>query len=217
MSDHSTEDKPPSTDSAPDSGTIAGVEKAFLRLTFWQTLLSLAGVFTGAVALYAALNESQAVRLQTASSVWPYVQLMINDRDDGDSAYFALSLENVGVGPARMRRMRLTLHGEPMRNWQMLTAALLDAEAELGAEYGKNSVSLRVLAPGQSVAAFQTHDAGLALKMQEAVYSGAAQLSYCYCSIFDDCWLSDSDRPEGEETIQPVTQCPDYGAAGFVD
>lgn len=49
---------------------IAGLEKKFLRLTFWQTILSVAGVFTGAVALYAALTESQAVRQQTAATVW---------------------------------------------------------------------------------------------------------------------------------------------------
>ncbi len=104
-----------------------------------------------------------------------------------------------------------------MRNWQAPTAALLDSEAEVGVDYGKNSVSRRVLAPGQSVVAFQTQDAGLALEMQEAVYGGAAQLSYCYCSIFDECWNSSSVRPEGEEPIQSVEQCPDYGAAGFVD
>ncbi len=103
-------------ESSPASGTIAGIERTFLRLTFWQTILSLAGVFTGAVALYAALNESQAVRQQTAASVWPYVQLMINDTDDGESAYFALSLDNVGVGPAKMRGVLLTLNGKPQRD-----------------------------------------------------------------------------------------------------
>ncbi|AQA17321.1 hypothetical protein BST95_02850 [Halioglobus japonicus] len=53
------------------TSTIAQIERTFLRLTFWQTTLSLAGFFTGAAALHAALNESQAVRQQTAASVWP--------------------------------------------------------------------------------------------------------------------------------------------------
>ena len=81
----SRDDEPPQAPPG-DVGTsarIAGIERSFLRLTFWQTLLSLAGVFTGAVALYAALNESQAVRQQTAATVWPYVQYTINDFDDG--------------------------------------------------------------------------------------------------------------------------------------
>ncbi|MEO1324887.1 MAG: hypothetical protein AAFV59_17995 [Pseudomonadota bacterium] len=72
--DSQSEDAP-----APEVKGIAQIEQTFLRLTFWQTILSLAGVFTGAVALYAALNESRAVRDQTAASVWPYVQIMIYD------------------------------------------------------------------------------------------------------------------------------------------
>ena len=104
MSEPDTEqDSSPREDAPPTAGAIAGIERTFLRLTFWQTILSVAGVFTGAVALYAALNESQAVREQTAASVWPYVQLTIFDTSDGESASFALSLGNVGVGPARMK------------------------------------------------------------------------------------------------------------------
>jgi hypothetical protein len=51
------------------------VERAFLRLTFWQTLLSLVGVFVGAVALYAALTESQRrATSRPPQTVWPYLQ-----------------------------------------------------------------------------------------------------------------------------------------------
>lgn len=196
---------------------MAGIEKTFLRLTFWQTILSVAGVFTGAVALYAALNESQAVRQQTSASVWPYVQFMINDTNKAGEASFMLSLENVGVGPARMRSMQLTLNGNAVRDWQSLTNALLPEGAALGIEYGKSSVSRRVLAPGNSVIAFQTQHNDLALKMQDAVYSGAAELSYCYCSIFNDCWMTSSTRPAREEPVDPVESCPDYGDRGFLD
>ncbi len=200
-----------------ETNTIAGIQKAFLRLTFWQTLLSLAGVFTGAVALYAALNESQAVRQQTAASVWPYVQFMINDTSDDASASFALSLNNVGVGPARMRSVQLTLAGEPVRDWQSMTAALMGTSPRLGTEYGKASISRRVLAPGESVVAFQTAERELALSMQEAVYSGTARLTYCYCSIFDECWSTSSSLPADAEPIQRVEQCQDYGEASFID
>ena len=52
---------------------LTNSERVFVRLTFWQTVLSLAGVFIGTVALYAALTESAAVRQQTAAAVWPFV------------------------------------------------------------------------------------------------------------------------------------------------
>ncbi len=196
---------------------VADIEKRFLRLTFWQTILSVAGVFTGAVALYAALTESQAVREQTAASVWPYVQYMINDTDTGDSASFALSLENVGVGPARMQGVLVTLNGEAVRDWQSLTSALIGRSAELGAEYGKSSINRRVLAPGDSVVAFQTQYTELALKFQEAIYQGALGLTYCYCSIFDECWSTSSGSKAGDDPLHAVTQCPDYGDKSFLD
>jgi hypothetical protein len=207
----------PSDDSQPVARGIAHIERAFLRLTFWQTLLSLAGVFTGAVALYAALNESEAVRKQTAAAVWPYVQFMINDRDDGDSAHFALSFDNVGVGPAQMRSMLLTFDGEALTSWEAVTAKLLGSSAELGMQYGKSSVSRRVLAPGDSVIAFRTDERELALALQEAVYSGSAVLTYCYCSIFEECWQSSSVSERSDKYTDAVETCPSHGERGFTD
>jgi hypothetical protein len=208
---------PESTETEATSTGIANIERAFLRLTFWQTLLSLAGVFTGAVALYAALNESQAVRQQTAASVWPYVQLMVSDSDDGETASFELSFENVGVGPARMRGMQITLDGDAVASWEAATAHLQDEPVQVGVDYGRHSVSRRVIAPGEPIIAFQTHDRRLALAMQEAVYSGRAGLRYCYCSIFDDCWQVQSLSGAEDASRQAVDACPDYGEASFRD
>ncbi len=202
---------------APASGTMASIERAFLRLTFWQTLLSLAGVFTGVVALYAALGESQAVRQQTAASVWPYVQAMIHDSRDDDSASLRLVLHNVGVGPARMQGMQVKVNGEAARDWAAVTSLLLGREAEVGVEYGQTSVSRRVLAPGESVDALQTEAAELAVKLQDAIYSGTVTLTYCYCSIFDQCWRKASAEVSSDEQVEPVEQCPDYGEAGFLN
>ena len=196
---------------------LAGMEKKFLRLTFWQTVLSVAGVFTGAVALYAALTESQAVRQQTSAAVWPYVQFMMNDTSNGDTAFFSLSLSNVGVGPARMQGARLAMNGQAVRDWQSLVELLLADNARLGVDYGKSSVSRRVLAPGESIVAVQTENTELARAMQEAVYSGALSVSYCYCSIFDECWNLPSSAANAEEIIQPIAYCPNYGEEGFLD
>jgi hypothetical protein len=207
----------PSGAEARTSARIAGIERSFLRLTFWQTLLSLAGVFTGAVALYAALNESQAVRQQTAASVWPYVQYTINDFDDGEAAGFGLNVGNVGVGPARMRGLRVSLDGTVVTDWQTITDALLDDAARLGVDYGKTDVGRRVIAPGDNVAVFHTERTDLARALQTAVYGGRIQLSYCYCSIFDQCWLVDTTRESDAAPLSLDGACPDFGAGAFLD
>ena len=63
-------------------------EQSIVRLTFWQTVLSVAGVIIAIAALYAALVESAAVRRQTAAAVWPFVQMSIEDYDTGAAARF---------------------------------------------------------------------------------------------------------------------------------
>ncbi len=206
------------TDSEARPGVaIAGLENTLLRLTFWQTILSIAGVFTGVVALYAALNESEAVRQQTAASVWPYVQLTINDTSNGESASFELSVDNVGVGPALMRDAQVTYRGAPQSNWQSVVDAIGPNGGALGIDYGKSSLRQRVLAPGESLVAFQTGDKDLALSVQAATFSGELSVTYCYCSIFDECWVKRSGRPGSDQPSKVAGQCPDFGEGAFTD
>ena len=91
-------------------------ENHIIRLTFWQTILSIVGVVIAVLALYAALTESAAVRQQTAAAVWPFVQLNIANYDTGDTAGFSLGFTNVGVGPAKMQDVRLSIDGNVARN-----------------------------------------------------------------------------------------------------
>jgi hypothetical protein len=197
--------RPESSDSE-----IAHTERLFLRLTFWQTLLSVAGVFIAVVALYAALSESSAVRQQTAAAVWPFVQLSIADSDSGDSAEFTLSFTNAGVGPAKMRSMQVIVDGEPLRDWA-------DAVSRLGGHLShnvnRNFITNRVLSPDQKVDAFHTNDPQLARTFQAKLADPANYIIFCYCSIFDECWVADSRK--GLQDPEPAEQCPDFDEDAF--
>ncbi|EAQ97115.1 hypothetical protein [Congregibacter litoralis] len=214
MSDGQKEHSSPSGDASAPSGGLASIERAFLRLTFWQTLLSLAGVFTGGVALYAALGESEAVRQQTAATVWPYVQLTIRDFVQDDEAAFSLEFSNSGVGPAKMREMQLLIDGEVYRDWRAVLTAFLDEEFAQSVRYGRSDVTGRVLSPGETLTSFQTNDRVVVEGMQAGIYSGRVSLSYCYCSIFDDCWHAEISALGGPEPA-PVELCPVYGEDRF--
>lgn len=48
------------------------MERLALRISVVQTALAVMGFFIGSIALYAALNEADAVRKQQQASVWPY-------------------------------------------------------------------------------------------------------------------------------------------------
>lgn len=199
-----TPESPPQA--TPD---LSRSERIFLRLSLWQTVLSLVGVFVACVALYAALTESEAVRRQTAAGVWPYVQLTVNDYVSGEDAAFDLVMTNAGVGPTRIRDMRVTFGGRPVKSWAELMASI-DAE---GVGYAQVAASRRVLRPGESVTVFGVRDRAAVEALRVAVNDPNNAIEYCYCSIFDACWLADSRTPEAMPA--PVRQCPDFGAASF--
>jgi hypothetical protein len=206
------EKTPPETDESPEAAAAAPsrTEKLFVRVSVWQTVLSVAGVFIGVVALYAALTESEAARKQTAATVWPYLQLEISDYANESAAGFSIAFSNVGVGPAKVRTMELRLAGKSVRDWESVVASLA---GEASPEFGRNFIIGRVLTPGESVTLVQTHDRALVNAFRQAVSASETGLRVCYCSIFDDCWLRDS-RDEAADP-EPVESCPDFGEAAF--
>jgi hypothetical protein len=189
---------------------LTQAERIFVRLTFGQTVLSIAGVLIAIAALYAALIESAAVRQQTAATVWPFVQLSIADHDRADTAGFTLAFTNAGVGPAKIRSVRLIIGGEPIRNW---AHAITQVGGNTSAPLGRTFVNNRVLSPGEKVEMLSTSDPGLARQFQAAITDPENSVTYCYCSIFDDCWLADSRRDV--QNPEPIEVCPDFGDATF--
>lgn len=189
---------------------LSSTERIFVRLSFWQTVLSVVGVIIAVLALYAALTESEATRRQTSAAVWPFVQITVADFDSGEEAGFTLSFTNVGVGPALVRSVRVVIDGEPMRDWAHVVAHL---GGTIDDRVGRNSISERVLSPDRKVDLISVTDPALARQFQAVIGNPENSISYCYCSIFDDCWLADS-RTQALDP-EPVEACPNFGEATF--
>tara|TARA_R110000782_G_scaffold21904_4_gene58476 strand:+ start:506 stop:1135 length:630 start_codon:yes stop_codon:yes gene_type:complete len=192
--------------------SLLRAEHHIIRLTFWQTILSVVGVVIAVLALYAALTESAAVRQQTAAAVWPFVQLMIENYDTGDTAGFSLAFTNAGVGPAKMQDVRVSIDGNVTRNWSELVASV---DGDTGAAVNRNFISDRVLRPDETVVIFSTMDADLARKLVGAVSKPRGALTFCYCSIFDECWLADSRKDL--QAPESVEACPDFGSETYLN
>ncbi len=210
-----TEDKlktPPSTASDAELKALVQTEQNIVRLTFWQTILSVVGVVIAVIALYAALTESAAVRQQTSAAVWPFVQLMVEDYDNEDTAGFSFSFANVGVGPAKMRDVRLVIEGKVVRNWSELVESV---DGDINARVNRNFISDRVLRPEESVPVFSTEDPELARKLFGALSKPGSSLDYCYCSIFDECWHVNSRKDLQKPEL--VESCPVYAQTSYLN
>jgi hypothetical protein len=202
-----TDETTPASDADSTSDpSLLRAEHHIIRLTFWQTILSVVGILVALLALYAALTESAAVRQQTAAAVWPFVQLMMENHDTGDEAGFSLAFTNAGVGPAKMQDVRVSIDGNATRNWTEIVASV---DGNAGAPINRNFISDRVLRPDETVVVFSTNDADLARKLVRAVSKPRSVLTFCYCSIFDECWLADSRKDL--QAPESVEVCPDFG------
>ncbi len=184
-----------------------------VRLTRWQTVMSVVSIFIALIALYAALGESAAVRQQTAASVWPILQFTVQDSDDGSDASIAFRLTNAGVGPARVRSFRLRIEGKAVTTWDGVLTAL---QGEDSSAVQRDFIRSRVIRADETVTLFSTADADLARRLLGAVVHPQSLVSYCYCSIFDDCWLV-ADSAEQTGLPEAVTACPDFGNEAFTD
>jgi hypothetical protein len=189
----------------------ARAERLFLRLTLLQTVLAAAGLFTAAVALYAALVESEAVRRQSAAIVWPYVQVILETNTTEGAEQFEVRLSNAGVGPARMGQVRLTFGGDVRRDWPSVLAAVDSADADFAWSF----VTGRVLKPGEEVRLFATSDPVAASRLFSALQDETNAFRVCYCSIYDECWVREAADPRAAP--QDVTACPDYADAAFLN
>lgn len=202
----------PNDDESAGTHSLVRAERHIIRLTFWQTILSVVGVVIAVLALYAALTESAAVRQQTAAAVWPFVQLMIEDYDTGDAAGFSFAFTNAGVGPARMQGVRVSVDGKVIRNWAELVASV---DGDTNAAINRNFISDRVVRPAETIVVFSTSDADLARKLFGALSKPRAVLAFCYCSIFDECWLADSGKDL--QSPESVEACPSFGDETYLN
>ena len=109
-----------------------------------------------------------------------------------------------------MRDLRLIIDGEPIRNWEHAVEQLGGSPA---AEVGRNFLNDRVLSPDETIALISTHDPDLARRFQGAMTNPSNSIAFCYCSIFDKCWLADSNKDL--QNPEPVEQCPDFGDAAY--
>ena len=211
-SDENRNDKAASVpDDVADSASLMQHDHPIVRLTRWQTVLSVISIFIALIALYAALSESAAVRQQTAASVWPLLQLSVQDSDNGSEASVAMSLTNAGVGPARIQSFKLQIEGAVVKTWADAVDRL---DGEITSRVSRNFIVGRVLRADETVTLFSTVDTDLARRFRRAVVHPQSIVTFCYCSIFDDCWLI-ADSNQQKDAPEQIPACPDFGADAF--
>lgn len=128
-------------------------------------------------------------RLVQANS-WPLLQFATGNANDTGQPEITLKVENAGVGPAKLMSLEIFLGEQRIRTPRDLTK-LLDASVD------RPQLSLGVTLPVVLRAGDSQLILGLRREGQEAMWdklnTARFELRFraCYCSVFDECWVSD--------------------------
>jgi hypothetical protein len=162
-------------------------------------------VVVSLVSLGVALSANRTQERLLAASVWPALEYGTGNRSDDGADEITLVLGNNGVGPARLRGVRVLYKGKFAGD----SIKLLQLCCELG-DSPVNTVTSgtrgRVLKAGDEITfmmlPFDNNSDELWKRFNRERFGVAVRA--CYCSVLDDCWIFDSTRIDPE----PVQSCP---------
>ncbi|MHB1872495.1 MAG: hypothetical protein ACYCT1_16790 [Steroidobacteraceae bacterium] len=186
-----------------------------------ESALAIGAVLIAAVSLWVAYDTMHTDRMLLESSSWPYLEVYESDVLPGQafgpsSQGVKLVVANEGIAPAKIELFEVLWKGKPQRSpWQLLASCCgvaVGAGGELphGVSLSFSSANGVVLPAGQRIAFFAFGQPQGAAQAVEALRAHVSELSfrYCYCSVFNQCWLVDNRF--GHPVFNPpqVSVCP---------
>lgn len=191
-------------------------ESTWRRMTRPEMLVALSAVLLSLCALFVSLYETALIRKQQHAAVWPHLVLAYTVKADR----FALSAMNLGIGPARIRDVAVTLDGAAVGDWPEALARLGGEDPPL--RYLVSHFNQMVVPAGEP---YQILWSDLADWPEPGRAEAAATIgllaesvsrigmSVCYCSVYDDCWRVRLGEPRAESV--PPSRCSFGASASF--
>jgi hypothetical protein len=181
-----------------------------------ELAVALAALVTSVTSIWLSLSQGDDMARLVQAQSWPYLEYESSNTADNGAPEIDISVRNAGVGPAKVKSVSISYEGKPVRGWAALVAACcvpketpreaLNLPALTDNRMISGKLISRVLRASDSVPLLHLPktdvNAPLWTKLDDARFK--LQLSVCYCSVFDECWISDLRST----TQQPVKTCP---------
>jgi hypothetical protein len=166
----------------------------------WDGYMALIATFTALLALVVAAYTANLQRKQVRAQVWP--RLEITRRNNR-----AIAVTNSGVGPARIKGVKVEVDGRPVKTWDDVLRGL-----GLQPTAGGSTINRRVIPPGEVVEAYAVMDDDAGRAVFSKVFRENEKrvgMLVCYCSVLDQCWLFGAGgRFENVDPDEEVDECP---------
>lgn len=178
-----------------------------------RSLPNLSSVVALAVSVFALLigaYQTQLMQTQAHASVWPYLAMGYTYSNDIDRDAYIWTIDNNGVGPAKVEYVTLSLDGKPIRRWdEVLSAFGVEKRPSMATTELKGVVIVPNTNRETTIQAIKIHSAEVATKFKQATERFAMDI--CYCSVYDDCWIAHWQKAK----VDPVAQCDASGLVPF--
>ena len=194
-----------------DSPELHSVHKPHgLNLT--EKILSIAALVTSAASVFIALRHGDVMDKMLKANSLPFLTFFSGDYVDGKTIAH-VTLRNEGVGPARVKSLRLSLDGKPLHNVSEFLDQCCKGHELNGTMEVSHGYERFIPARAESeLFAFQPQNNRDATFIAFDMARARLQMELCYCSVFDDCYeyikvVADAKR---------VASCPVDPQAEFV-
>ena len=150
---------------------------------------------------YATFVQADATRKIQTSETWPYVSFGTSNSNPDGKLEIRFDLTNYGVGPAQLEAMQFLYKGRAMSNPREFVSKCCAGDAQF--TFTTEPVT-GVLRPGAQTnfirVAKTDQNAQIWDRLDKERWNIVVQT--CYCSIFDECWISDNrqKRPKAVNT-----------------
>ena len=177
--------------------------------------IAVAAIVLSLISLAVAIGNARTQEKMVAATSWPLLQYSTSNISDDGAPIIVMEVVNEGSGPALLKHVSVTHRGKAVENSRVLLQRCCGMTMEKWQEARRvdpsialvtSSVRDRVIRPGERIRflrmdrrdAIERTWTGLELARRELTFEA------CYCSLFEECWLSDL------ETLTPrrVRSCP---------
>lgn len=190
-------------------------------------LVAICALITSVTSIWLSISQGDDMARLVQAQSWPHIGFSTGNADWNEvnarwDDRLVLALENVGVGPAKIRSVKMRYEGRSIASSDALLAACCGYQETTRlstheAPLVTSSVVGIVLRAGQKVELlnWQRPESTEAPESKERVEAskkvwralddsrGRIQLEVCYCSVFDECWT----LMPNAETV-PTASCP---------
>jgi hypothetical protein len=169
-------------------------------------LIGLGAVLISAVSLIVAVSSNRTEERLLAASTWPYVQYGTSNRGDDGSDLISLTIDNSGVGPARIKTFEVVYDGKPQPDAMALLKTCCGGAGKQLTTVTSSTEGVLKAGEASHFLRFPTKDNPPEVWQQFNKERFKVSVRACYCSVLGDCWTIDSAKVDADPASVEV--CP---------